>query len=127
MPTPRRTFTPEEKARIVLDILKEEKSVSQIASEAGIHANVLNSWKNEPLRTCLNCLWVTERASQKRKKCEQQIEELYAELGKLTYSIIVAQKIWPLISPGRASAPPRMGHSWPGDSGPGGSAQPQSL
>ncbi|WP_445669346.1 transposase [Paenibacillus sp. FSL R7-0204] len=68
MPTPRRTFTPEEKARIVLDILKEEKSVSQIASEAGIHANVLNSWKNEPLRTCLNCLWVTERASQKRKK-----------------------------------------------------------
>ncbi|WP_209876652.1 hypothetical protein [Paenibacillus silagei] len=36
---------------------------------------------------------MTERASQKRKKeCEQQIEELYAEVGKLTYSIIVAQK-----------------------------------
>ncbi|MBP2114115.1 transposase-like protein [Paenibacillus silagei] len=60
MPTPRRTFTPEEKARIVLDILKEEKSVSQIASEAGIHANVLNSWKNEATQN-LSQLFVGDR------------------------------------------------------------------
>jgi transposase-like protein len=42
---PRRKFTPEEKARIVLEILKEEKSVSQLASEHGIHTNVFNRWK----------------------------------------------------------------------------------
>jgi len=33
MTTIRRTFTPEQKAQIVLEILKEERSISQLASE----------------------------------------------------------------------------------------------
>jgi transposase len=85
VPTPRRTFTPEEKARIVLDILKEEKSISQIASEAGIHVNVLNRWKNEATQN-LSQLFVDDRKgiTKMKKEYEQQIEELYAEVGKLT-------------------------------------------
>ncbi|MEX2460396.1 MAG: transposase [Paenibacillaceae bacterium] len=43
MTGPRRKFTPEEKAHIVLEILKEEKSVSQLAAEHGIYTNVLIS------------------------------------------------------------------------------------
>ncbi|CAM4353525.1 transposase [Paenibacillus phoenicis] len=50
MATSRRKFTPEEKARIVLEILKEEKSVAQLSSEHGIHANVLNGWKSETVQ-----------------------------------------------------------------------------
>lgn len=85
MPTPRRTFTPEEKARIVLEILKEERSISQIASEAGIHANILNRWKNEATQN-LSQLFVDDRKgiTKMKKEYEQQIEELYAEVGKLT-------------------------------------------
>ncbi|XMB26065.1 transposase [Paenibacillus sp. BR2-3] len=85
MPTSRRTFTPEEKARIVLEILKEEKSISQLASEAGIHANVLNRWKNEAIHN-LSQLFVDDRkgVTKMKKEYEQQIEELYAEVGKLT-------------------------------------------
>jgi putative transposase len=37
MTTMRRKFSPEEKAQIVQEILKEEKSISQLASEHGIH------------------------------------------------------------------------------------------
>lgn len=85
MPTSRRTFTPEEKARIVLEILKEEKSISQIASEAGIHAKVLNRWKNEAIQN-LAQLFVDDRKgiTKMKKEYEQQIETLYAEVGKLT-------------------------------------------
>ncbi|WP_425456468.1 transposase [Cohnella pontilimi] len=43
----RRKFTPEEKARLVLEILKEEKFVSHLAAEHGIHANALTRWKTE--------------------------------------------------------------------------------
>jgi len=50
MATSRRKFTPEEKASLVLEMLKEEKSVSQLASEHGIHANVLNRWKVEAIQ-----------------------------------------------------------------------------
>ncbi|WP_372633157.1 IS3 family transposase [Cohnella sp.] len=81
----RRKFTPEEKARIVLEILKEEKSVSQLASEHGIHTNVLNRWKTEAVQN-LAQLFVDDRKgiSKMKNDYEQQITDLYAEIGKLT-------------------------------------------
>lgn len=81
----RRKFSPEEKAQIVLEILKEEKSISQLASEHEIHANVLNRWKNEAIQN-FSQLFVDDRKGITKMKndYEQQINELYAEVGKLS-------------------------------------------
>lgn len=81
----RRKFTPEEKARLVLEILKEEKSVSQLAAEHGIHANVLTRWKTEAIQN-LSQLFVDDRKgiTKMKQDYEQQISELYAEVGKLS-------------------------------------------
>ena len=81
----RRKFTPEEKARLVLEILKEEKSVSQLAAEHGIHANVLSRWKTEAIQN-LSQLFVDDRKgiTKMKQDYEQQISELYAEVGKLS-------------------------------------------
>jgi transposase len=81
----RRKFTPEEKARLVLEILKEEKSVSQLAAEHGIHANVLTRWKTEVIQN-LSQLFVDDRKgiTKMKQDYEQQISELYAEVGKLS-------------------------------------------
>lgn len=57
MKNKRRKFTPEEKSRLVLEILKEEKSVSQLASEHGIHTNVLNRWKAEAVQNLSTLLF----------------------------------------------------------------------
>lgn len=99
MPTSRRTFTPEEKARVVLEILREEKSISQLASEEGIHPNVLNRWKNEATQN-LAQLFVDDRkgVTKMKKEYEQQIEDLYAEVSKLTTQLSWLKKIWPIIS-----------------------------
>jgi transposase len=85
MTTTRRKFTPEEKARLVLEMLKEEKSVSQLASEHGIHTNVLTRWKVEATQN-LPQLFVDDRKgiTKMKQDYEQQIDELYAEVGKLT-------------------------------------------
>ncbi len=40
-------YPDEVKAWIVVEIMKEEKSVAQLAAEHGIHTNVLNRWKTE--------------------------------------------------------------------------------
>ncbi|MFD0716066.1 transposase, partial [Paenibacillus sp. GCM10027626] len=79
MSTSRRKFTPEEKARIVLEILKEEKSVSQLATEHGIHTNVLNRWKAEAVQN-LSQLFVDDRKgiTKMKNEYEHQINELYA-------------------------------------------------
>lgn len=85
MTTNRRKFTPDEKARMVLEILREEKSVSQLASEQGIHGNVINRWKSEAVEN-LSQLFVDDRKgiTKMKREYEQQIDELYAEVGKLT-------------------------------------------
>ncbi len=81
----RRKFTPEEKARIVLEILKEEKSVAQLASEHGIHTNLLNRWKIEAVQN-FSQLFVDDRKgiTKMKHEYEQQVNDLYAEVGKLT-------------------------------------------
>ena len=45
----RKHFSASQKAQIALEILKEEKPVSQIASENGVHPNVLYRWKKQAL------------------------------------------------------------------------------
>lgn len=89
----RRKFSPEEKAQIVLEILKEEKSISQLASEHEIHANVLNRWKNEALQNFYQ-LFVDDRKgiTKMKNEYEQQINELYAEVGKLTTQLTWLKK-----------------------------------
>ena len=81
----RRKFTPEQKAQIVLEMLKEEKAVSQLASEHGIHANVLQRWKTEAVQN-LHQLFVDDRKGMTKMKndYERKINDLYAEVGKLT-------------------------------------------
>jgi Transposase. len=43
----RRHFTPEEKAKIVIEVLREEKTLNEIAAEYEIHPNLLSRWKTE--------------------------------------------------------------------------------
>jgi transposase len=85
MPITRRRFTPEEKGRIVLEIIKEEKSVAQLSSEHGIHTNMLNRWKTEAIQN-FSQLFVDDRKgiTKMKQEYEHQINELYAEVGKLT-------------------------------------------
>jgi transposase len=98
MTNKRRKFSPEQKARIVLEILKEEMSVSQLSSEHGIHANVLNRWKSEAVQN-LSQLFIDDRKgiTKMKNEYEQKIDELYAEVGKLTTQLSwLKKKIWPL-------------------------------
>jgi transposase-like protein len=45
----RKRYTAKQKATIVLELFKEEKSVAQIASEYEVHPNQLYRWKREGL------------------------------------------------------------------------------
>ena len=45
----RKRYTPNQKAAIVLEVLREERSISQIASEYGVHPNLIYKWKKEGL------------------------------------------------------------------------------
>jgi transposase len=81
----RKHFTTTQKAQIALEVLKEEKTVNQIASEYGVHPNVLYRWKKQALEN-LPKLFEDEAKGERDRQAEheRQVNELYSEIGRLT-------------------------------------------
>ena len=81
----RKQHTPEEKARLALEAIRGERTINEIASENNIHPNMLSKWKHEAethLYTLFQDNTAKERKAQKERECE--INDLYAQIGKLT-------------------------------------------
>jgi len=84
----RRTYTPEEKANIVLQLLREEKTLSQIASETRIHPTVLARWKAEAIDNLPSLFKRGASEIEKmRKQHEAEKEELTRQIGQLTIEV----------------------------------------
>ena len=79
--------SPAFKAKIVTDALKEEKTITQIASENDIHPNQISAWKAAALNG-LPTLFERESSVQADHAAhQQQLEELYAQIGRLTTQV----------------------------------------
>jgi transposase len=81
----RKRFSNSQKAKIILEVLKEEKTVSQISSEYGIHQNVIYRWRKQALEN-LPKLFEDETRNERDLKIEHErlVNDLYNEIGKLT-------------------------------------------
>ncbi len=81
----RKRYTAEMKSRIVLEILKEEKTLNELSSEHGIHVNQLRQWRKTVLEQLPNLFAREGKELDKIKSgYEKQLEDLYAEIGRLT-------------------------------------------
>lgn len=78
----RKYFTSKYKAEAVLEVLKEAETLKQIAGRREVHPNMLGRWKNEAVQN-LHLLFEDRSGSEKRLY-EEQIQELYAQIGELT-------------------------------------------
>jgi len=81
----RKKYTPQFKAKVVQEILREEKSISQISSEYSVHATQLRKWKRQTLEG-LPGLFTSEYKGKNDeiRKLEAEQEHLYTEIGRLT-------------------------------------------
>ena len=89
----RKRYSTKKKAQIVLEILKEERSITQIASEYGIHPSQLYKWKAQAMEG-LPSLFEDERKTEKALRIthERELNELYAEIGRLTTQLTWLKK-----------------------------------
>ncbi|MEN8905641.1 MAG: hypothetical protein ABF289_06735, partial [Clostridiales bacterium] len=79
--------------KIVLEVLKELKSISEICSENMLHPSVVVRWENEAVQN------MPEVFSDKNKnlnvirsECENKISILYKEIGILATKVNAIQK-----------------------------------
>ena len=88
----RKRISPELKAKAVLETLKEERPLNQIASEYGVHPNMLSAWKSSAVKS-MSTLFERETRSQvDRETHEKQIDELYSQIGRLTTQVAWLKK-----------------------------------
>lgn len=78
----RKNYRSKYKAEAVLEVLRESESLNEIAGNLEIHPNVLGRWKSEALRK-LHTVFENRKEDEKRVH-EEQIQELYAQIGELT-------------------------------------------
>ena len=78
----RNTYTPEFKAKVVLEILKEERTVEQIASEKNLNPNMLRTWKREFLERASSVFEDSEKKEKEMKRKEAALERKEAKMLK---------------------------------------------
>jgi transposase len=86
----RRKFTPEYKAKIVLEMLTEQKSAAQASREYGIKDSVLSRWKQEFIERSPMLFEVGGLQNDDR---EQRIAELERMVGRLAMELEMAKKV----------------------------------
>lgn len=89
----RKRYPPEVKAKVVLEILKETKSISEISSEYGIHPNQLVRWRNQAIEGLPRLFSDEGKAMESLKsQHEKEVQELYGEIGRLTTELAWLKK-----------------------------------
>ena len=82
----KRHFTAEFKAKLVHQMLREEQTINQLAAEHSLHPNQLYRWREIALAG-LPSLFSGQAAQDQaalQTAHEQQVHDLYAQIGKLT-------------------------------------------
>jgi transposase-like protein len=81
----RKQYTSTQKAKIVLEVLKEAKTITQIASEHGVHPSQLCRWRDKAVEHLAELFEEQSDAGpDKTAEHQAETERLYAEIGRLT-------------------------------------------
>jgi transposase-like protein len=90
----RKQYTAAFKAKVVMEMLKEEKTVGQLAAEYEVHSNMLYRWRDQVvagLPSRFNDQTAQELA-EKEAEWQQERDALYAEIGRLTTQLTWLEK-----------------------------------
>lgn len=76
----RKIYPKELKARVALEALKEVKTIAELSSEYEVHGNMIAKWKKH-LQDNIADIFI--RKNDQEPDAQQQIENLYKEIGRI--------------------------------------------
>jgi transposase-like protein len=91
----RRKHSADIKTKAVLEVLREDQTLAEVASKYDVHPKLLGQWKQEFLE---NANLVFNRKKQEKqlqedlKDKDKTIDSLYKEVGQLTLKVNWAEK-----------------------------------
>ena len=81
MPRKRRKYPPELKAKVALEALREEATLSELAARYDVHPNLITNWKKKAREQVLTGF--SGKQERHDASHEAEIKELRAKVGEL--------------------------------------------
>ena len=76
----RKQYNPAFKAKVALVAIRNEETISELASRFGVHPAMINTWRRALLDGATE---VFDKGQKSRKETEKQVDELYRQIGQL--------------------------------------------
>ncbi len=82
MANKRKQYNPQFKAKVMLEAIRAEKTISQLSSDHQLHPNLIHNWKKQLLAAAPG-IFDSASASAASTDNQAQIDELYRQIGQL--------------------------------------------
>ena len=80
--TQRKRYSAEFKAKVALEAIKGEQTLSELASRYGLHPNLITNWKRQAIDNMAEVF--SGKLDRTRNNEEARIKDLHAKIGQLT-------------------------------------------
>jgi len=80
--TKRTRYSAEFKAKVALEAIKAEQTITELGSRYGLHPNLITNWKRQAIENLAETF--SAKAERTRTNDDPQIKELHAKIGQLT-------------------------------------------
>ena len=84
-----KNYSDEFKVKVILELIREESSLSQIASKYEVPATTIHGWKEQFIKNAVHAINPDKQAkkyNEQLKEKEKQEDQLYKQIGKLINS-----------------------------------------
>ncbi len=88
---PKKRYTPEVKAKAVLEVLKERKTANEIAKQFAVHPTQLSVWKKTLLEG-LQGFFADPDAHRSESHDQALVDRLYQQIGQLQVELDFLKK-----------------------------------
>ena len=80
--TKRMRYSAEFKAKVALEAIKGEQTISELANHHGLHPGLITAWKRQAVDNMAEAF--STKTERTRAADDPQIKELHAKIGQLT-------------------------------------------
>lgn len=80
--TKRKRYSAEFKAKVALEAIKGEQTLSELGSRYGLHPNMIANWKRQAIDNMAETF--SGKSEHNRSSSDTQIKDLHAKIGELT-------------------------------------------
>ena len=88
----RKKYDDQFKAKVVLEAIKENETLSELASRYDVHPNQIRNWKNEFLENAIMVFGGDKDSKAENQELKKEREDLHKRIGEQTMEIDFLKK-----------------------------------